>query len=81
VWAIILILSRVLLFNYLQVQRMDCGGQEGHAFQSFHVDCGGYNMNAMAVSNTGEVSVTFTFFRLTHLARIPKLRSNTQSPP
>ena len=34
---------------------MDCGGQEGHAFQSFHVDCGGYNMNAMAVSNTGEV--------------------------
>ena len=55
-WAIRLILSRVLLFNYLQVQRMDCGGQEGHAFQSFHVDCGGYNMNAMAVSNTGEVS-------------------------
>lgn len=43
---------------------MDCGGQEGHAFQSFHVDCGGYNMNAMAVSNTGEVRVTFTFFRL-----------------
>ncbi|MDA9080200.1 hypothetical protein N9M16_02070 [Candidatus Dependentiae bacterium] len=70
------------MFNYLQVQRMDCGGQEGHAFQSFHVDCGGYNMNAMAVSNTGEVSVTFTFFRLlTSLAypscaRIPNQHPN-----
>ena len=41
---------------------MDCGGQEGHAFQSFHVDCGGYNMNAMAVSNTGEVSVILLSF-------------------
>ena len=62
---------------------MDCGGQEGHAFQSFHVDCGGYNMNAMAVSNTGEVRVTFTFFRLlTSLtypscARIPNHHPNS----
>ena len=60
---------------------MDCGGQEGHAFQSFHVDCGGYNMNAMAVSNTGEVSCYFYFLSSTHLSRIPKPRSNTQSPP
>ena len=61
---------------------MDCGGQEGHAFQSFHVDCGGYNMNAMAVSNTGEVSVqTFTFFRLlTSLAYPSRARIPSHHP-